>query len=121
MLELKISNMYIDSYVDFQKQNFDSTLLEIKPIHQDNHGMAFDSALLDVIAQISDVSTSVAINLFSSWLIIQAEKNNMTPSFRLNGRKLLEEELKSKELLNKILEEELKTIKLKKKIEKEKN
>ncbi|MEL4529745.1 hypothetical protein AAFZ39_19240, partial [Acinetobacter baumannii] len=59
-------------------------------------------------------------NLFSSWLIIQAEKNNMTPSFRLNGRKLLEEELKSKELLNKILEEELKTIKLRKKIEKEK-
>jgi len=44
----------------------------------------------------------------------------MTPSFRLNGRKLLEEELKSKELLNKILEEELKTIKLRKKIEKEK-
>lgn len=112
--------MYIDSYADFRKQNFENTLIEIKPIHVDNHGMAFDSALFDAVVQISDISMSIAINLFSSWLIIQAEKNNMASSFRLNGRKLQEDELKSKELLNKILEEELKTIQLKKKIEKAK-
>jgi len=48
---------------------------------------------------------------------MQAEKNNITPSFRLNGRELLEEELRNKELINKILEQELKAVKLKKEIE----
>lgn len=122
MLELKISNIDIYSLLDFQNESFDKNLITLKPIHEDKHGLAMDSALYEVLLQISDISTStaIAINLFSTWLVQQAEKNNIPQSFRLNGRQLLEEELKNKELLNRILEEELKTIQLKKKIEKAK-
>jgi hypothetical protein len=64
MLELKILNMYINSLGDFQRRGFDNKLIELKPIHKENYGLALDSALYDVILQISDVSTSVAINFF---------------------------------------------------------
>ncbi|SDC30956.1 hypothetical protein [Acinetobacter boissieri] len=113
MLELKISSMYIGSYADFQKQNFDKNLIDIEPIHQDNHGMALDSALFDAILYIENHCDSILTSLLADWLMIQARKNNIPESFKLNGRKFLKEELKNKKLLNKILEEELKSKKLK--------
>jgi hypothetical protein len=120
MLELKISNIDIYSLLDFQNENFDKNLITLQPIHENKHGLAMDGALYEVLLQISDVSTAISINLFSTWLIQQAEKNNIPQSFRLNERQLTEKDLKNQELLNRILEEELKTIQLKKKIEKAK-
>jgi len=120
MLELKISNLHINSYADFQKQNFDKNLIDIKPIHQDNHGMALDNALFDVVVYVQNHCDAILTNLLTDWLLVQAGKNNISEQFKLNDRKILKEELKDKKLLNKILEEELKRIKLKEEITKAK-
>lgn len=117
MLELNISNIQIQALYEFQKESFDKDLIRLRPVFKDvNVRMAFDSALHDVVLCITDTSTQVAINIFSSWLMLQYEKGNVDHLFRLNGRNLLKEELRNKEMINKILEEELKTIRLKKMI-----
>jgi hypothetical protein len=122
MLELKISNLYIYSLVDFEKKSFDKSLFTLKTIHHDygNNNLAYDSALYDALLCISDTSVQVSISLFSSWLYDQFQQGNITRSFKINERSFLKEELENKQLLNKILEEELKRIQLQNQIEEEK-
>jgi len=66
MLELKISNIFIDSLVDFNKEDFDKNLIALKPIIKENHGLAMDSALYDAFLQITDINISSSIALTSS-------------------------------------------------------
>lgn len=119
MSQLKVTNLHIDSILDFNKLEIDKNLINIRPIPKKNYGMAFDTGLNDVLIYINDLCANVLSGLIVEWLMTQYQEKKLTSSFKINGRTLMQEELENKKLLTQILEQELKNVQLKKQIKKE--
>lgn len=106
MKTLTFLNVNIHSLVDLQNNPLDETSItyNVLPNGLENSGLAFDSALHDVVfSLLSGVSSS----LLAHWIIQQAEARNIAPSFKINNRALSEQELKDPVALKRVLDEEL--------------
>jgi hypothetical protein len=106
MNTLTFLNLDINSLVDLQNNPLDeaSVTYKVLPNGFEDSGLAFDSALYDVVfTLLSGVSSS----LLAHWIIQQVEARNIAFSFKINNRSLSEQELKDPALLKRVLDEEL--------------
>lgn len=106
MKTLTFLNLDIYSLADLQKNPLDETSVTytVLPNGLEDSGLAFDSALYDVVF---NLLSGVSSSLLAHWIIQQAEARNIASSFKINSRALSDQELKDPALLKRVLDEEL--------------